>query len=62
MVSNLKERVPSIVIEKLYLGGLFDANRKETLQNTLGIKYILKVGRNLISNFPKVFDKKLKGF
>ena len=48
------KRKPSEVLDRLFLGGLFDANRKEILQS-LGIKYILIVGTNLQANFPNVY-------
>jgi hypothetical protein len=52
MVTNI-ERKPTKVLEKLYLGGIFDASRKDSLIK-LGIKYILVVGNNMEHIFPNV--------
>jgi hypothetical protein len=48
------KRLPSTIDDKLYLGGLYDAQRKEELKE-LGVKYILVAGKNLIINFPNVY-------
>jgi len=52
MVTNI-ERIPTKVLEKLYLGGIFDASRIDSLLK-LGIKYILIVGNNMEPLFPNV--------
>jgi hypothetical protein len=52
MVTNT-ERKPTKVQEKLYLGGIFDASRKDSLLK-IGIKYILTVGNNMEPLFPNV--------
>ena len=52
MVTNI-ERKPTQIQEKLYIGGIFDASRRDTLVN-LGIKYILIVAKNIEPQFPEV--------
>lgn len=51
------ERKPDEIVDRLFLGSLFDAERKEVLQK-LGIKYILVTGRNLTMNYKRDFTYK----
>jgi hypothetical protein len=48
------KRLPSQILDNLYLGGIFDSQRKDILLS-IGIKYILIVGSNMFPNFPKDF-------
>ncbi len=48
------KRLPSLIEDKLYLGGVFDSKRKEVLIS-LGITHVLVVGKNLGNPFKDSF-------
>ena len=53
MNTTESKRIPSQIEEKLWLGGVFDSQRKDILIE-IGIKYILVAGTNLEMKYPKV--------
>jgi protein-tyrosine phosphatase len=52
-VTKIK-RLPDKIIDKLFLGAMFDSNQKEGLQ-FLGVTHILIAGNNLAAHYPNDF-------